>query len=314
MAAEARPSRSSWVPPPPSVIYLSSATAGIHDKAPSQPAPVAPPPLPASAAPDPIGPVPAQPLDASSVEPVPLGPPPLYRPVGPARRQASHRAGRPSPAQAEIPINVRVASALGPPPPYRPIIQGEAVFQRGPAPDLEPWRTTSLIRMAAPEPERSRDLVPGDTDPDGSEWRLIREAEPAVFATPEIGPGLRLEIGRDFEPDSEPAPWHPATRPLPPRWSQGGRPGLVARMMRPALWCTAIVVAMAVTGIILDIARDEVMRRVPATTEIYAAVGLVSARPATNQTAAPCEMDRPADSTTGPRAECGDENAAEPSK
>jgi hypothetical protein len=186
----------------------------------------------------------------------------------------------PVPAAA-APVNIRVLGALGPPPPYRPIVQAGAVFERGPPPDLEPWRLASLTRIPTPglavpkEPE-----APG-AEPADAEWSLIREPEPVVVATPEIDPTIRLEGRQDFEPIYGPVMWPAeieASFAAPAQWFA---PRFRRSTFRLMLWASGAVMTVIVLGAILGIGRGSVMRAFPGSVRIYAAIGLATNAPAT---------------------------------
>jgi len=274
----AKPGTERWVPPPPSVIYQNP---GSHRGQASPPTPGfaqvtdRPPPSPTRAEPpgDTPEPPPGERAAALTGEttPVPLGPPPPYRPIVAAHRPTPVRAEMTTTPAAPL-VNIRVHGALGPPPPYRPIIQGGAVFERGPPPDLEPWRQASITRIPAP----SLDLpaAPEAAEPTSNEWSLIREPEPEIVATPELEQTIRLEGRRDFEPNYGPLIW-PAAAGGQTGVAAGGFPSRSYRNpIRRMLWAGAVLTTVIVLGLALDIGRGRVIRAFPGTVRIYAALGL----------------------------------------
>jgi hypothetical protein len=284
------PGRAGWIPPPPSVIYLTSGSRGPRASAPTPGTPPAPdrPELGFANA-EPSGDTtesrPDKPADAEapattpspvSHSPVSLGPPPPYRPIVAGHRPAPTRAEMaPVPASA-APVNIRVLGALGPPPPYRPIVQAGAVFERGPPPDLEPWRLASPTRNPAPGPAVQTEPEATGADPADAEWSLIREAEPKVVATPELDPTIRLEGRQDFEPIYGPVVWPAEIEASFGAPAQGLPQRPRRRAIRPLLWASGIVMAVIVLGAVLGIGRGSVMRTFPGTVRIYAAIGLAA--------------------------------------
>jgi hypothetical protein len=186
----------------------------------------------------------------------------------------------PSPAAAPPPVNIRVLEALGPPPPYRPIVQAGAVFERGPPPDLEPWRLASLTRIPAPGLAVPKEPDAPGADPADAEWSLTREPEPVVVATPEIDPTIRLEGRLDFEPIYGPVMWPTelgaSFGPQAPGFAPRSRRGAI----RLRLWASGIVMTVIVLGAILGVGRGRVMRAFPGTIRIYATIGLAASAPA----------------------------------
>jgi len=319
---EARPRPPKSVPPPPSVVYLSSGSldpAVLAQIPHDQPAAMVPALPEVTTDPPRVGPLTEAPSKATSspVAHVPLGPPPPYRPIEPARRREVPRPEIPeipetSPA---APINVRVASALGPPPPYRPIIQGAAVFQRGPAPDLEPWRVTSLTRIPTPAEDPPFGAASDGVGPYVSDWQLIREPEPMVSATPEIGPGLRLGAALDTETEDRPVTRYLVPPPPPLRPAPRVRRRLLAGgAIRPALWAAGVAVTAVAIGAVLDIRRDGVMRRFPATTGIYAALGLARGPATLDDAVTRCDPDHSPGSGTSREGDCENEKQTAPAK
>jgi hypothetical protein len=278
-------STAGWIPPPPSVIYLASGSRGAPTSTPKPSTSHAPDrPALGSASADPLGdtpePRPARPANAATAptapSPVPLGPPPPYRPIMAGRRPAPARAEMAPMPAAAAPVNIRVLGALGPPPPYRPIVQAGAVFERGPPPDLEPWRLASLTRIPAPGLAVPAEPEAAGTDPEDTEWSLTREPEPRVVATPELEPTIRLEGRQEREPMYGPVMWPTEIEAALGASAPGFAPRSRRRMIRPLLWASGIIMTVIVSGAILDIGRGRVMRTFPGTVRIYAAIGLVA--------------------------------------
>jgi hypothetical protein len=178
--------------------------------------------------------------------------------------------------EAATPVNIRVLGALGPPPPYRPIVQAGAVFERGPPPDLEPWRLASLTRVPAPGLAVPTEPATTGADPEDDEWSLIREAEPEVVATPELNPTIRLEGRRDFEPIYGPVVWPAEIEASLGAPAQGLAPRPRRRAIRGMLWASGIVMTVIVLVALLGLGRGSVMRAFPGTARIYTAIGLAS--------------------------------------
>jgi predicted Zn finger-like uncharacterized protein len=263
-------------PPPPVVTYMSGTTQARQFPA-AEPQPVEQLP-PLAAAPS---------ADASpAVQPFqePLGAPPPYRPVEAVQKPEPARVEMAPPAPKQEPaagMDIRLAGELGPPPPYRPIVQAGAAFERGPAPDLEPWRVASLMRMRAQEPAARRPFSGANPDDDDAEpdWSIRHET-------------MRFAIEPDRDPREDGPDTAAAVRPV-----IGKRRGLrsfrsrsaalpggdFGRDVRPIV-PNARMLAAAAAGmvILLGIAfytqREDVMRNVPETVRVYSALGL-AARP-----------------------------------
>jgi len=274
------------VPPPPTVIYTKGGAAR----------PPASHPLPAVAFPlDPSHDFPPEPHgenfgglgagtaprgETAKVPGVPLGPPPPFRPVAPVPKAA--------PARAEIAtrppvvaVNNRVLGAIGPPPPYRPIVQTAVSFERGPAPDLEPWRLAELSRIleASRAEEEKSALV--KLDPDEDEWALLRlPPEPVVHPKlNEAESAYRVETVIDGGPDDLPLRWPSGFTPPPVLRKQGffarlfrrSRPvvpyGVAPlrspRRRRRLIWVAVAGLGVVVLGAGLYVERWKVMRMLP---------------------------------------------------
>jgi len=204
--------------------------------------------------------------------PAPLGSPPPYRPL----EQAPKRAPPPVVMVPRPPMpasNMRVISAFGPPPPYRPIVQAAAAFSRGPAPDLEPWRPTTIMRE--PEPERGAPPNLGSTASgetrDG--WSLMREPDALLgMAGPGYDGDHALPAGIGFHatqdvPDTDYLVW---------RASQvaGGIAAFRARGRRRRIWAASILTVILAPWIVLYAGREIVMQTFPKTFFVYAALGI----------------------------------------
>jgi hypothetical protein len=217
----------------------------------------------------------------------PLGSPPPYRPIQtppkPVRARAPALDAPRSPmveAPRSPPVNARVVSALGPPPPYRPIARPDPVFGRGPAPDLEPWRQGTPIRMPPPDSWRGAPFSLDNAGLTEETWALARDAEPLVSATPEREPETRLEPLPNFGPNDRPVAW-PKGAPAPVGAIASRLPrSMWRRVLRPVVWTVGIVSIVLMAGVALDKERAVVMRTFPATARIYAAVGLAGKPPA----------------------------------
>ncbi len=365
-----------FVPPPPSVIYLTPGTQPAADKAPvaasdgpSREAwPIGAPPDPALPGPPPeardeprrgeanpeatppasgnihasIVADGAKPSNVPRGNPAPgppLGPPPPYRPMASSPRSvppAVEMAPAPPPAE----VNLRVMGALGPPPPYRPIVQAGAVFRRGPAPDLEPWRLASLARMPAQKPDNPSEPAPSVLDDTDTDWSLPREAERRVEADRgadqpsrimtshglEIGPGLAigqsLAVGQFMGADGSRLGVGPRPRRkigfLARRGGRilGGRTRAASHMSRVVLCGTGLMVAMLVLGFAAGFGRHAVMRAFPASRSIYASVGLAGwsiaapVNPREDRTdAAPKCSEQPSTGSESQRSDCPDGKA-----
>ena len=219
-----------------------------------------------------------------------IGPPPPYRPVKPARTATAAptqpAVGRPPPA-----ANPAVANKYGPIPPYRPIGPGPRPFARGQAPDLEPWRSASLVRAA---PDSGEDGLDGHGDPNGPigpglaigprggqsaspSWSIRREPPRAMGPVDFSLFPLRTELppaepGAASTRESEPAsPIDDDEADAPPRRGM---------FVVPLPW-VAIPVAAGVLGGALYQMRDGVMRVFPGTIPIYAALRIAPALPPT---------------------------------
>ena len=180
-----------------------------------------------------------------------VGPPPPYRTITPPTRPAPSRPEM-APAPAAPPVNMRGIGALGPPPPYRPIVQASLVFERGPAPDLEPWRLASLTH-ALPDREAGADAVPVSTRSPETDWTISRDPEPNIQKTSSPLDEARLEVDDRADPFARPEvrPARPPLRPRPygprgPLQHAGGRS--TGRAKRPVVWAAGIAVAAAVAG------------------------------------------------------------------
>ncbi|MSP01963.1 MAG: hypothetical protein EXR07_13065 [Acetobacteraceae bacterium] len=228
------------------------------------------------------------------------------------------------------PDNIRSIGMLGPPPPYRPIIQGSAVFERGPAPDLEPWRLESLTRV--PTPRGARPALDPEV-PDGpyqADWSIHRDTIPATgqdqeFPAEQAPPGVPVPWPYDDEPP--PGPKLPAPRAFSFRFTRTraqsmsggmGRRRFITR--RLALW-SIIAAVVVMFGAALGFGRQDVMRRFPATAPLYAALGLAgaptAARPPRLSDSPPCADGRQPDNsrqTAGQPMNCPDTRPSTPAK
>jgi predicted Zn finger-like uncharacterized protein len=267
-AAPPYPGEGRSAPMPPSVIYVTGdALSGQSPPVPQTSRSIETRPHPASGATDGPDFVRAQlPAHAppGNVPHEELGPPPPYRPIAQEPRAALtpvEMAPTPPPA----PLNIRSIGALGPPPPYRPIIQAGAVFQRGPAPDLEPWRLASLARAPTTSLAESGVDEPVMSEAD---WTLPREAEPPVYTN-----YLADQIGRsEFDPD--PGPNDPALAwpggVAPPRHArlpafvaagmQAQIVGARARKARRLMWAVGVIIALIAGGATVYAERGPVRR------------------------------------------------------
>jgi hypothetical protein len=218
----------------------------------------------------------------------PLGPPPPYRQANAASQSPPPRgewlpapaAGDATPSDGVLGApSIRDIGALGPPPPYRPIVQASPVFERGPAPDLEPWRLASLARLTVHPPP---DAAPAreSVDPAEDEWSLLREPDPAAGPAPPPVDDDRFERPADFGPRDMPMPWVPEPPASPMalvvrRILPGG--GLRHgghRAIRPTIWGAGIAVVMLVVAIAVRSGPERLMRAIPGGAEIYAWLGL----------------------------------------
>jgi len=257
-------------PMPPSVIYLSGDAPCVQapplPPAPSSPVSIAEPaPSGAAAA---QWTVPSAGGLAGDFTQVVLGSPPPYLTIPPQPRPPRtpvEMAPMPPPA----PLNIRTLGALGPPPPYRPIIQAGAVFFRGPAPDLEPWRLASLARVPG---------SPGGRGPEGTgigraDWSLHRESEPVVEADFTADQSGRSEFER--EGGSRIPPMARGTGVKPPRAARlpvfigAGMPrgeggGKWTGRGRRWMWAAGTVAALLAGGVTVYAERGPV-RRIVAT-------------------------------------------------
>lgn len=166
------------------------------------------------------------------------------------------------------PVNIRGIGILGPPPPYRPIIQGGPVFERGPPPDLEPWRLASLTRIPADPQPNARAAEAGVVSAE-EPWALEREPDRPIQEEAAASYTGRYEIedpaGPSISPADGPAlgyaPWGPA-------------PASTARTKRRVVWLVGLVVAVLGMAIALDTARAPLIREFPAAARVYATFGL----------------------------------------
>ena len=311
-----RPGETRPVPSPPLVTYLSATShdpEAVVPAAASQfmepPAGNAPEPTCGTRTPEPMPPTSydgssardrsSPPAGSPSSDILPsLGPPPPYIPIERQPRPAvrtSKDNDRVETQTTATPINLRIVSTLGPPPPYRPAGQVATSFGRGPAPDLEPWRATSLTRIPASVLDVRTNAEPVGTISAESEWTLIREPEPEVFATADPDQQHRLEIARDTVPRDHPmVPSAIAARFVgPPRPI---RSRSFVGFIRPLFWAAAITAVLILTGGLLELGRHRVMRLIPATTRVYVALGLFHE---------PIEHPDSAEGTTDCRADQG---------
>jgi hypothetical protein len=217
--APAPPRAKGWIPPPPSVVYLSAARRGTETS------------IPQWDVNDPVSRTWARggltqsaedgasfdAAQAAPLDPGPLGPPPPYQPilVPPKPRPAPVEM---MPAPTGRPVEIRTAGELGPPPPYRPIVQAGAVFGRGPAPDLEPWRMTLATDAGPPDP--AMPMVPIQPDMGHAPPHTRPEAATLPAPPPDRQSGLRLR------PIADPA--HPARH--------GAATAIGQAVMRMAHW------------------------------------------------------------------------------
>jgi hypothetical protein len=246
-----------------------------------------------------------------------LGSPPPYIPIERQPRPAVRTNTGNDRVETQTtapPINLRIVSALGPPPPYRPAGQVATSFGRGPAPDLEPWRANSLTRIPASVPDVQTDAEPVGAISAESEWTLIREPEPEVFATADPGQQHRLEIVRDTVPRDHPMlPSAIAARFVgPPRPI---RSRSFVGLIRPLLWASAIAAVLILTGGLLDLGRHRVMRLIPATARVYVALGLFHEpieHPDSTEGTTNCGADQGNGTPASPDTEC--EHRQQPSQ
>ena len=279
-------------PPPPEVIYvkrevLAARLALIPRGAPvpgrgaeaADPPHAAPAPLPAA------GVTLAAPPDVPERRAVTVAPepPPPYAPAGerprPPLEPVALAPMAAQPARIEAPVNIRATGALGPPPPYRPIARVSQGFERGAAPDLEPWREEAMTR-AAPPPEA----------PDSqSGWEISRDVAPLPVQEPSKPTPAGVPVPWPY--DNEPPPPLPrfGAEPrrrfvLPWKKTRGPAENPVLRPLRRfpkrrfpkrrAIVLTGLVATVVVLGLGLVARRADVMRYLPATEGIYALMGL----------------------------------------
>jgi hypothetical protein len=265
-----------FAPPPPSVVY---APPGSIPAQTSSAEPEAPPDQAVQpAAPERI----RVRVDAAEVLRA-LGPPPPYRPVTPPAKAPPPRFEiAPAPPieliEAARDVNIRAVGELGPPPPYRPIIQAGAVFARGPAPDLEPWRMAQLTRVRARPGQEP--ATPAPPDLDERDWSIAREGgrDPRYAPPP----------WEHFDPDAIPPPLLAGAklsakdklRLLLVRGEVPGPNGDPVALYRVrATWLAAagaaVVVLFLLAGSLLTW-REAVIERFPGAAPAYAALGLFS--------------------------------------
>jgi hypothetical protein len=150
-----------------------------------------------------------------------------------------------------VPVNIRVIGTLGPPPPYRPIVQTSPVFERGPAPDLEPWRIASLTGAIVDRGAKDEPPLTG-VDRADADWTISRDPEPGVEKAPPLPGEARFEI--DGEDRALAWPTH-APSPVP---ASG-----FARAIRPTLWAAGIAVAVLGSGAALYLERGRLIQALP---------------------------------------------------
>lgn len=235
--------------------------------------------------PDPATPPPSRPRPSPDAIAA-LGPPPPYRTIELPPKP------RPPPVQMAAPprvrpdanrVNIRAIGVLGPPPPYRPIVQAGQAFQRGPAPDLEPWREETLAQplpvisqtgpiasraardqddaLEMPEWSIRRDpAFPPERESDAAEWEdlegfLVPPPAPEPRAPGRFSRLLALlRRRRAYDEESEPLPRRPRRR----RWIVIG--------------LVVLVTATGVAGLYLG--RWRIMKTIPITRPLYQALGL----------------------------------------
>ncbi len=257
--------------PPPEVVYVK------REALPPPPATVPVEPVPDLPVPDFPGPEP----EAREPPPRPrgaeaLGPPPPYIPIGarekpappspaPGGRTAGEGTGaRPGPGAPGAGQSVRLAGMLGPPPPYRPAEGAVQGFERGPAPDLEPWREDGLTRGPAPPPPGEADLG----------WDFAREPppEPPPDRAAPASPGVPVPWPYENEP-----PPPPMFGPKPGRapWTAEAR----SRLIRRVVVGTVVVAVLVSVGAASIVWRATAIRYVPALAGVYQALGLGSQAP-----------------------------------
>jgi hypothetical protein len=214
-----------------------------------------------------------------------LGPPPPYRPLEPPRKPMGSNVERTASTQlSDAAGNIRVIDELGPPPPYRPILQGTATFERGPPPDLEPWRLASLMRLRSPAKTANKPAV-GGRDTAGEQWEP--EADWSIYRET----GLSAEPGEDAIPTaalaSQALGKRRRLRSMGPDAPRGARaPGIrtssvmgVESPVRPIaptglFLCAAAAGMFVLLGVAFYTQRDDVMRNLPEAVPVYAALGL----------------------------------------
>ncbi len=220
-----------------------------------------------------------------------LGQPPAYRPPDNPPKPAP-----PAASQADVPLSLSQpvfirAIGLGPPPPYRPILMPPPDFERGLAPDLDPWRAMSPIRRTDLEDEFPaahsvlRPRGPGLSiggDPiirqAQTSWSIIREPPP------DLGPS-DFSLSSQGRTETGPEPGMDDPPPIPPASAQASRfeaagdnPSRARRrptFINAAPWA-AIPLAAGMVGGGLYVFRDDVMGMFPGTIPIYAALGLTT--------------------------------------
>jgi hypothetical protein len=265
----------SLTPQPPSVIYTSSAprdpphpvhrsSVPAHDQSASRATPATAPPPSAVDPGDGKQPV----RDAMVDRPaVPMGPPPAYRPIATIPPKAKPRVEMAPVTTPAVPVNIRVIGTLGPPPPYRPIIQSSPVFERGPAPDLEPWRIASLTHAIVDRGAKDEPPLAG-VDRADADWTISRDPEPGVEKAPPLPEEARFEIDEEDRALAWP------TRAPSPMPASG-----FARAIRPTLWAAGIAVAVLGSGAALYLERGRLMR--PPTAALSGTASTLTDRPST---------------------------------
>ncbi len=303
------------VPPPPTVIYTKGGAARppLSDPPPvpafpletgRQTLPGAPRELYGGAVGRPVADTTHGWPNGGSVEGplAPLGPPPPFRPIVPAPKSTPPRA-QIAESRPVAEVNDRVLGAVGPPPPYRPIGQTAMSFERGPAPDLEPWRLTALSRILEASRQVGEKPAPVNVDADEEEWALPRPPpEPVVHPEPdEADRAYRVESGFDSGPDDLPVRWPPGFAPPPVAGKQRFFSRVVRRSTpvvapygiapspsptggpiappssgrrRRLIWVAGAAIGIAVLGAGLYVERWKVMWMVPEVGRIAGALGL----------------------------------------